>query len=140
MASGLYDAGRNAFARGDILWKSSGGSSIKALLVDAGSYSVDLAVHDNLDDIPGGARVGSAVALTLLDPAAGVCDANDISFTGLSSPPTVEAIVLYKDTGVESTSTLIAYIDSATSGLPTPAGVSQVDVAWSNGANRIFKL
>ena len=138
--SGLYDAGRNAFARGDILWKASGGSAIKALLVDAAAYTVDLVAHDNLDDIPGGARIGSAVALSLLDPAAGVCDASDSSFTGLSSPPSVEAIVFYKDSGVESTSTLIAYIDSAASGLPTPAGVSQVDVAWSNGANKIFKL
>src|SRR6266508_3562521 len=138
--SALYDAGRNAFARGDLLWKAAGGSSIKAILIDAGAYTVDLAVHDNLDDIPAGARIGSAVALTLLDPAAGVCDAGDISFTGLISPPSCEAIVLYKDTGVESTSTLIAYIDSATSGLPTPAGITQADVAWSNGANRIFKL
>lgn len=140
MASGLYDAGRNAFARGDIAWKASGGSSIKAILVDAGAYTVDLGVHDNLDDIPAGARIGSAVALTLIDPSAGVCDANNISFTGLLSPPSGEAIVLYKDTGVESTSTLIAYIDSATSGLPTPAGISQADIAWSNGANKIFKL
>jgi hypothetical protein len=138
--SALYDAGRNAFARGDLLWKAAGGSSVKAILIDAAAYTVDLAVHDNLDDIPAGARIGSAVALTLLDPAAGVCDANDISFTGLVGAPTCEAIALYKDTGVESTSTLVAYIDSATSGLPTPAGVTQVDVAWSNGANKIFKL
>jgi hypothetical protein len=136
----LYDAGRNAFARGDLLWKAAGGSSIKAILIDAGAYTVDQAVHDNLDDIPAGARIGSAVALTLLDPAAGVCDANDISFTGLVGAPTVEALALYKDTGVEATSTLIAYIDSATSGLPTPAGATQVDVAWNNGANKIFKL
>jgi hypothetical protein len=138
--SGLYDAGRNGFARGDILWKASGGSTVKAILIDAASYTVDLAAHANLSDVAAGARIGTAVALTLADPVAGVCDASDISFTGLSSPPTVEALILYKDTGVEATSTLIAYIDSATSGLPTPAGVSQVDVAWSNGANKIFKL
>lgn len=139
MANALYDAGRNAFARGDILWKASGGSTIKALLVDTASYTADLSAHDNLDDIPGGARVGTAVALTLADPAAGVCDASDISFTSLSSPPTCEAIVLYKDTGVESTSTLILYVDTAT-GLPTPAGVTQVDVVWDSGSNKIFKL
>jgi hypothetical protein len=138
--SALYDAGRNGFARGDILWKAASGSAIKAILVDTALYTVDLVVHDNLNDIPAGARVGSAVALTLIDPVAGVCDANDISFTGLISPPSVEAIAFYKDTGVESTSTLIAYIDSATSGLPTAAGVTQADIAFSNGANKIFKL
>lgn len=139
MANALYDAGRNAFARGDILWKASGGSSLKVLLVDTASYTVNLATHANLSDIPAGSRVGTPVALTLLDPSAGICDANDVSFTSLSSPPTCEAIVLYKDTGVESTSTLILYVDTAT-GLPTPAGVTQVDVAWDSGANKIFKL
>lgn len=140
MSSFLYDAGRNAFARGDLLWKASGGSSIKAILVDSAAYTADQAVHDNLDDVAGGARIGSALALTLIDPVAGVCDASDLSFTALVGAPTVEALVLYKDTGVEATSTLIAYIDSATSGLPTAAGATQVDVAWSNGANKIFKL
>ena len=139
MSNALYDSGRNGFAKGDIAWKATGGSTIKAILVDTASYAVNLATHANLSDIAAGARVGSAVALTPSDPVAGVCDAADISFTGLSGAPTVEALVLYKDTGVESTSTLIAYIDTAT-GLPTPAGASTVNVAWDNGANKIFKL
>lgn len=133
----LYDAGRNAFARGDILWKASGGSVIKALLIDIGSYTVSQSGHSNLSDVTAGGRVGSAVALVLADPVAGVCDASDISFTGLSSPPTAEALVLYKDTGVEATSTLIAYIDTFTA---TPAGVDAVDVQWDNGSSKIFKL
>jgi hypothetical protein len=140
VSSGLYDGGRNAFARGDLAWKAAGGASVKAILIDAGAYTVDLVAHANLSDIPAGARIGSAVALTLLDPSAGVCDASDISFTALVGAPTIEALALYKDTGIEATSTLIAYIDSATSGLPTPAGATQVDVTWNNGANKIFKL
>lgn len=90
--------------------------------------------------MPAAARVGSPVALTLVDAAnGGVCDAADITFTGLTNAPTVEAIVLYKDTGTENTSTLIAYIDTGT-GLPTPAGVNSIAVSWDNGANKIFKL
>lgn len=138
MANGLYDAGRNGFARGDIHWKA-GGDTIKAILIDAASYTVNLATHANLSDIPGGAIVGAPVAVVPADPVAGVCDAPDIAFIGLSGAPSIEALVLYKDTGVAGTSTLIAYIDSAT-GLPTGTGAAEVDVAWSNAANKIFKL
>lgn len=140
MANSLYDSGRNAFARGDILWKASGGSTIKAILVDTAHYTVNLSTHDNLDDIGSTARVGTAETLTLTDPSAGACDAsNDLAFTSLSAAPTVEAIVLYKDTGVESTSTLIAYIDTA-AGLPTSASQTTINVAWDNGTNKIFRL
>ncbi len=137
MANALYDAGRNAFARGDIVWKASGGSTIKAVLVDAADYTVNLSTHDNLDDVAAGARVGTAT-LTLIDPSAGVCDAADTTFTSVTGDQS-EALVIYKDTGVESTSTLIAYIDTAT-GLPITPGGGNIVVTWDNGANKIFKL
>lgn len=136
MANALYGKGREAFGNAGINW---GSDTIKAILVDTGAYTVIIDVHDNLDDIPGGARIGTAVTLASKSNTLGVMDAADLSFTGLSSAPTIEALVIYKDTGVESTSTLIAYIDTAT-GLPVSAGATQVDVTWDNGANKIFKL
>jgi hypothetical protein len=136
MANGLYDKGREGFLGGDIDWDTD---TIKAILVDTASYTVNLGTDDNLDDIAGGARVGTAVTLGSKTIVAGVADAADISFTGLSSAPTIEALVIYQDTGVESTSRLIAYIDTAT-GLPVAAGATQVDVTWDSGANKIFKL
>ena len=144
MASLRYAAGGNAFGLGDILWKASGGSTIKAVLVDSGAYTVS-AAHSNLSDIPAAARSSNYGAtdqtLTLIDAASdGELDANDISFTSLSGAPSFEAIVLYKSTGVEATSTLLYYIDTATSGLPTTAGANTVNVAWNNGANKIAKL
>lgn len=136
MANALYGKGREAFLDGDIDWAAD---TIKAILVDTGVYTPSIDVDDNLDDIIAGARVGSAVTLATKTSTLGVADAADISFTGLVEAPTIEALVIYKDTGVESTSRLIAYIDSAT-GLPVAAGATQVDVAWDSGANRIFKL
>lgn len=136
MANALYDAGREGFLGGDVDWDAD---TIQAILVDTALYTVNLATHDFLDDVPVGARVGSPVTLTSKTKAAGVADAADISFTGLSSAPSIEALVLFKSTGTESTSRLIAYIDSAT-GLPVSAGATQVDVSWDNGANKIFKL
>lgn len=136
MANAKYGKGAEAFGNGGINW---GSDTIKALLIDTASYTLGINTHDNLDDIPGGARVGTAVTLSSKTNTLGVLDAADISFTGLTSAPSIEAMVIYKDTGVESTSTLIAYIDTAT-GLPVSAGASQVDVTWDNGANKILAL
>ncbi len=51
----------------------------------------------------------------------------------------MEAMILFKDTGVESTSRLIAYMDTAV-GLPTTPNGSDINVVFDNGANKIFKL
>lgn len=83
--------------------------------------------------------VGSASsAFTTKTTAAGVADADDITFTSVSGA-TVEALVIYQDTGTGTTSRLIAYIDTAT-GLPaTPTG-GDISVTWDSGSNKIFKL
>lgn len=134
MANALYDAGRNAFLLGDIDWVAD---DIRALLVDTADYTVNLATHDNLDDVPAAARVATA-ALTGKSAAAGIADAADLSFGNVSGDQ-AEALVLYKHTGVETTSTLIAYIDTAT-GLPVTPNSGTINVTWDNGANKIFKL
>lgn len=136
MANALYDKGREAFLTGAI---NASTDTIKAILIDTASYTVNLSTDQFLSTIAGGAIIGTAVTLASKTVAAGVFDAADISFTGLVAAPTIEAIVIYKDTGSSATSNLIAYIDTAT-GLPVAALATQVDVAWDNGANKIFKL
>lgn len=136
MANAMYDKGREAFGNAGINWTSD---TIRAMLVDTANYTVNLATDDFLNDVPAGARVGTPVTFTGKSNIAGVLDANDISFTGLSGAPSIEALVIFKDTGNEATSQLIAYIDTAT-GLPVPAGASQVNVAWDNGSNKIMKI
>lgn len=112
--------------------------TVKAMLVDTGVYTYS-AAHDFLDDVVAGARVGTAVTLSSKTLTDGVFDAADVSFTGLSSAPSIEAIVIYVDTGTESTSPLVAFVDTGT-GLPVSAGATQVDVTWDNGASKIFAL
>lgn len=136
MANALYGLGRQAFLDGDIDWSAD---TIKAILVDTAAYTVAIDTHDNLDDVAAGARIGTAVTLASKTSTLGVADAADVSFTSLVAAPTIEALIIYKDTGVESTSKLIAYIDTAT-GLPVAAGATQVDVTFDSGANKIFKL
>lgn len=135
MANALYDKGREAFLTGGINWS---GDSIKAVLVDTGAYTVNLATHQFLSDIAAGARVATSANLSSKTVAAGVADAADSLFTAVSGP-SVEAVVLYKDTGTAGTSALIAYIDTA-SGLPITPNGGDITVVWDNGANKIFKL
>lgn len=134
MANALYDTGRDAFLTGDIAW---GIDDIRAILVDTALYTVDLATHDFLNDIGASSRVAT-VALAGESSAAGVADATDTTFSSVSGA-TIEAVVLYKHTGVESTSQLIAYIDTAT-GLPATPGGGDIIIVWDSGANKIFKL
>lgn len=135
MANALFDFGRQGFLEGSIDWDTD---NIKAVLVDTAQYTVNLTTHDNLDDVAVGARIATSVNLATKTVTAGVADAADIVFTAVSGA-TVEAIVLYKDTGTASTSRLIAYIDTAT-GLPLTPNGGDVTIAWDNGANKIFKL
>lgn len=109
--------------------------TIKVALIDTGVVSYSSA-HDNYDDISAGV-VGTPQTLTSKTITGGVFDAADPSFTGLSSTPSIEALAIFYDSGTPSTSTLIAWIDSAT-GLPVASGATQVDITWD--ASGIFAL
>ena len=135
MANALYDHGREGFLDGSIDWDTD---DIRCILIDTDDYSVDLAAHDNLDDIPGAARVAVSGAFAGKTVAAGVANANDVTFSSVTGDP-CEAIVIYKHTGTESTSRLIAYIDNATNLPVTPNG-GDITVQWSEVAEKIFKL
>lgn len=135
MANALYNKGREGFLDGNIDWDTN---TIKAILVDTGAYTVNLSTHDNLDDVPAGARIATSAALSSKTVTDGVADAADVTFTAVSGA-TVEAIILYKDTGVESTSRLISYHDTGT-GLPVTPNGGDITVQWDSGANKIFKL
>lgn len=136
MANALYDKGREAFLAGDVAWDSD---DIRAILIDVADYTVNLATHNALDDIAAGARVAVSGAFAGKTTTDGVADANDITWTAVTGDVS-EAIVIYKHTGVESTSLLLAYIDTVTSGLPVTPNGGDIIVTWGSGANKIFKL
>lgn len=135
MANAIYGKAREKFLNADIDWSVD---TIKVALVDTASYTVAIDTDEFYSTISS-AVVGTPITLSGKTSTLGVGDANDVSFTGLSGAPSIEALAIYKDTGVAGTSPLIAYIDTAT-GLPVSAGATQADVTWDNGANKIFKL
>jgi len=131
----LYAKGREGFLDGTIDWDTD---DIRAILIDAADYTVDLANHQFLSSVAGAARVATSAALTGKTKTDGVADADDVLFLSVTGDPS-EAVILYKHTGSDATARLIAYLDTATGFPVTPVG-GNIIVTWDNGANRIFKL
>lgn len=135
MANALYDKGREGFLDGSIDWDTD---NIKIALLDGADYTPNLSTHDNLDDVPAAARVATSGNLASKTVAAGVADAADVTLSSVSGD-VCEYILIYQDTGTESTSRLIALLDTAT-GLPVTPNGGDIVIAWDSGANKIFKL
>lgn len=135
MASVIYPKYKEAILQSAA--NSSLTGTVKCICIDAADYTYS-AAHDFLDDVPAGARIGTAQTLANKTYADGVFDADDVTFTAVSGDQ-FEAILIYIDTSVDATSRLVAYIDSGT-GLPyTPSG-GNITITWPSGADKIFHL
>lgn len=132
MANALYGKGREKFLTGAINWNVD---TIKVTLIDAADYVVAIDTHEFISDVLAAARVATAT-LGTKTATLGVADAADAVFTAVTGDPS-EALVIWKDTGTETTSPLIAYIDTAT-GLPVTPNGADINVQWN--ASGIFKL
>lgn len=135
MANTLYDKARQRFLEAGINWMTD---TVKVILVDTGAYTPQVAVHEYLADIPISARIAGPVTLTAKATTGGAADAADCTFTSVSGA-SIEAIIIYVDSGTEATSPLICIIDTAT-GLPITPNGGDIIVVWDNGANKIFKV
>lgn len=144
MASKLYSEGRKQFAMGDIKWKAIDGDIFKAFLVDE-AYSPLSTSHRFISDIPESLRYGNngsgliadAVQLVLHDPEDGICGANNIVFSKVVAGKVIKYLVIFKNTGVDETSPLICFIESAQ--LTTTNG-GNLAINFDTGPNKIFKL
>lgn len=138
MANTLYDYCRQRFLEAQINWMTD---TVKVILVSTSAYTPQTAVHQYLADIPISARIAGPVTLTAKATTGGAADAADCTFTSVSGA-TINAIVIYKDTGTEATSPLIAYIDTAT-GLPITPNGGDIIVTWdeiNSGINNLISL
>lgn len=135
MANALYDRGRQGFLAGEIDWDAN---DIRIILIDEADDTIDLAVDEDLADRAGAARVATSSALGSKTTAAGVADAADVTLSSVTGDVS-ESIDIYQHTGTESTSLMIANIDTAT-GLPVTPNGGNITVQWDAGANKIFKL
>ena len=126
MANAFYEAGSRAFLKGEIDLLND---TIKVQLVDTADYTLDLVNHDFYDDITAAGRVGTATAVTTPTvTGAGVFDADDVTLVTVTGDQ-AELLIIFKDTGVEATSPLIAAFDTAT-GLPVTPGGGNIPITW----------
>ena len=133
MANALYPKAKEAFLNADIDLATD---TISIALIDTGNYSYS-ATHQYRSDISDNAVISTAT-LANKTTANGVFDADDATFTSVTGA-NCEALVIFQNTGNQSNSRLIAFIDSAT-GLPILPNGGDITVAFSSGSNRIFAL
>lgn len=134
MADALYPYAKEDFLAGNINMLSD---TIKLVLVDTGAYTYS-GTHRYLSDIASAARVATSAALTGKAVSLGAFSATDYTFTGLTGS-SVEAFVIYQDTGSAATSRLIYYCDTS-SGLPLTPNGSDCVLQFDTGSNKIFHL
>lgn len=134
MANALFTAFRNGQLNGTSVVDLDT-DTIKAMFIDHADDTPVAATDDFIDDILAAARVpaiASAPALagrTVGTVAAGVFDASDTTFTALTGDAS-ESLILFKDTGAEATSKLVAFWDTAT-GIPLTPNGGDVVVQWN---------
>lgn len=135
MSDAIYPAAKEKFMSGQLNWLSD---PIVCLLVGTANYTYSSA-HASLADIPAAARIATSGTLSGRTAALGVADAADITF-GTVSGNIVNAVVLYSNSGTDSSSPLVAYLDTAVSGLPLNPNGNPIAIAWDNGNSKIFVL
>jgi hypothetical protein len=109
--------------------------TVKVALVDTGTYTYNSADQflTSLTGVVGTAQtIGATKSVTN-----GVFDGADVTYTAVTGN-SVEALVIYVDTGTAATSPLVAYIDTGVTGLPVSPNGGNISVTWN--ASGIFAL
>lgn len=119
MANALYPKGKKAILDGDVDFLAD---SIKFLLIDLGAYTYD-STDQFVSDVAAGAIIARTGALATKTTTGGTFDADDPTASAVTGA-TIEALILFKDTGSDATSALIGYIDTPSiSFTPNGSGV-----------------
>jgi hypothetical protein len=135
MANAIYPAYKQALLDGSSNIDLNDGD-VRVILVDTNDYTYSSA-HDMLDDVAAGSRVKVSTALQNTTVTNGLFDADDITLSSVTGDQS-EALIIYIHTGTESTSRLVAYIDTGVTGLPVTPNGGDINLAWS--ASGIFQL
>jgi hypothetical protein len=133
MANALYSKAKESFLNGSINMIAN---TITIALVDTGVYTYS-ASHQYRNEVSNSAVI-SSTTLANKTITNGVFDADDATFSSVTGA-NCEALLIFQDTGIQTTSRLIAYIDSAT-GLPILPNGGDISVAFSSGSSKIFAL
>ena len=108
--------------------------TVKVALVDTGVYTYS-AAHEFVTSLSG--TVGTAQTIANTTVTNGLFDGDNVTYTAVSGN-SVEALVIYIDTGTAGTSRLVAYIDTSVTGLPVTPNGGDITITWN--ASGIFQL
>jgi hypothetical protein len=131
MATQLYPQGKNHLL-GKTTQIDLDSDTIKAMLVD-NSTTVYNSAHEFVSSLAGGGIVARSGALTSPTLTAGLFDAADILLPAVAGP-NIQAIIVYKDSGSDASSPLIAWMDI------TPFGPTGGDITIVWNASGIFTI
>lgn len=126
MANELYTKAKESLLNGEF---SLNTDNLKVVLADSADYTVNISTDQFLNDIPAPARVATSGNLLSVTTTNGVLDAADVTFSAVSGDQS-ELVIIYQDTGVETTSRLLAKIDTAT-GLPVTPNGGDITISWN---------
>lgn len=108
--------------------------TVKVALIDTGTYTYN-AAHQFYSSVTG--VVGTPQTIGTRTITNGLFDGDDVTYTSVTGN-SVEALIIYVDTGTASTSPLVAYIDTSVTGLPVTPNGGNISITWN--ASGIFQL
>ena len=139
MANALYQKWKEQLLQFTANNNLSAGT-VKVALIDTtsgtGGYTYS-ATDQFFSAVPGGAVIGTPQTLGSKTFTNGVFDAGDVTFNAVTGN-SVEALIIYIDTGTAGTSPLVAYIDSGVTNLPVTPNGGNISIVWN--ASGIFAL
>lgn len=134
----LYPLARDKFLTAQINWSATGDDFLLIALDGSGVYDPTDEFRSDLVGVLGTADIPNPVAA-----GDGAADADDVTFTGLSSGDLVEAIAICRKTGLDTTDDLIYYADTQTDGTDIARysdGVNPITFVWSSTTAKIFRI
>lgn len=109
--------------------------TVKVALIDTGVYTYSSA-HQFWTSASA-ASVGTPQTIGSKTFTDGVFDGANVTFTAVTGN-SVEALIIWIDTGTAGTSPLVAYIDTSVTGLPVTPNGGDITITWN--ASGIFAL
>jgi hypothetical protein len=109
--------------------------TVKVALIDTGTYTYSSS--DQFWSSASTALVGTPQTIGTKTFTSGTFSGGNVTFPAVTGT-TVEALIIYIDTGTTSASPLVAYIDTSVTGLPLTPNGGDIAITWN--ASGIFTL
>lgn len=133
MANQIYPLAREEFLGGDLDWDLHDFKLV--LLSSAYVYS---SAHQDVDDLTG--IIDTSANLASKTKTNGYAGAATVVVPLVAGGSTIRSIVIYRDTGVTSTSRLVYYADTTSTGVAINVATDGSDVTVPWPAQGIFRL